>query len=284
MNDLSGKRVLIAGCGYVGGRLAEILAGSGSEVFALRRRPGSGPQGVTAVRADLADATTLGTLPSDLDAVVFCASPSSPDEAGYRSIFVDGLRNLIEAQQAHDAPPRRLVFTSSTAVYGQSNGEWVDETSDTRPARFNGAVLLEAESLVHDAPLTGCVLRLGGIYGPGRTRQIDQVRAGEARLDPGEPQFTNRIHRDDAALSLVHLLAAPRVEPVYLGVDDEPADGNDVLRFIAAELGLPEPPPAEHAATRRTGSKRCRNARLVAGGYRFTYPSYREGLRPLIRP
>ena len=282
MEKTGNGRVLIAGCGYVGARLARLLAESGADVFALRRRPGAGPRGVKTVRADLADPASLTTLPRFLDAVVFCAGPSSADERGYRRIFIDGLGNLIESLAAGARPPRRLIFTSSTAVYGQSNGEWVDETSATRPHRFNGKVLLEAESLLHDSSLPGCVMRLGGIYGPGRTRRLDQVRSGQARLDPGGPHYTNRIHLEDAARSLMHLLTLRRVEPAYLGVDDEPAQDNDVLRFLAAELGLPEPPLAGSVSSRRAGGKRCRNERLVGSGYRMVYPSYREGYRSMI--
>ena len=175
MESVTDMRVLIAGCGYVGSRLAGILAESGADVFALRRSPGADLPGATTLCADLGDPGTLATLPRPLDAVVFCASPSSFDERGYRRIFIDGLRNLIEALAAHRRPPGRLIFTSSTAVYGQSNGEWVDETSPTRPRRFNGEVLLEAEKLLLDGPLPGCVLRLGGIYGPGRAGRIEQV-------------------------------------------------------------------------------------------------------------
>lgn len=275
-------RVLIAGCGHVGSRLAGILAQSGAEVLALRRRPGAELSGVTTLCADLCDPETLATLPRSLDAVVFCASPSSPDERGYRKIFVEGLRNLTEALTAHEKPPGRLIFTSSTAVYGQSNGEWVDETSPTRPRRFNGEVLLEAEKSLHDGPLPGCVVRLGGIYGPGRVSRIERVRAGQVRLDPGAPHYTNRIHLEDAARSLMHLLTLRSVAPVYLGVDDEPAPDNDVLRFLAAELGLAEPPMAESLSSRRSGSKRCRNGRLIASGYRLAYPSYRQGYRSMI--
>ncbi len=135
---------------------------------------------------------------------------------------------------------------------------------------------------MHDGPLPGCVLRLGGIYGPGRTWQIDSVRTGQARLDPGKPHYTNRIHLEDAARSLRHLLELPAVEPVYLGVDSVPASNNEVLRFLAAELGLAEPPMAESPLPRRAGSKRCRNDRLIGSGYRMVHPSFREGYRSIL--
>lgn len=282
MESVADKRVLIVGCGYVGSRLARILGEFRAEVFALRRSNATDLAGVTNVRADLTNRGSLAALPRSLDAIVFCAGPSSPDERGYREIFIDGLGHLIEVLVAQETPPGRLVFTSSTAVYGQTGGEWVDETSPTLPRRFNGDVLLEAESLVHDGALPGCVLRLGGIYGPGRTRPIEQVRAGRVRLDPGAAHYTNRIHQEDAARSLMHLLTLTRVEPVYLGVDREPAPDNDVLRFLATQLELSEPLMAESPSPRRSGSKRCRNDRLVGSGYAFAYPTYREGYRSIF--
>lgn len=280
---MSGRRILIAGCGYVGGRLARLLAEAGARVYALRRSPGASVSGAATVHADLGDTRSLRKLPQPLHGVVFSAGPSTADEQGYRDIFVGGLRNLIEALAGHERPPARLIFTSSTAVYGQSDGEWVDEISPARPQRFNGRVLLEAESLLHASPIPGCALRLGGIYGPGRTRRIEQVRERKARLSPGAPHYTNRIHLEDAARSLMHLLALDSVEPIYLGVDGEPASENDVMNFLARELGLPAPPLAGSVPPRRAGSKRCRNDRLVASGYRFVYPGYREGYRALLR-
>ena len=174
------------------------------------------------------------------------------------------------------------MFTSSTAVYAQSGGEWVDEDSETAPHRFNGRVLLEAEARIHAAPWPGCSLRLGGLYGPERTRLQQSVREGRVRLDPGPPRFTNRIHLDDAAAALEHLLTVKDLPSVLLGVDDEPADANDVLRFLAGEFGLPEPPFADSPGATRVGSKRCRNARLRAGGFELAFPTYREGYRSTI--
>jgi nucleoside-diphosphate-sugar epimerase len=133
---------------------------------------------------------------------------------------------------------------------------------------------------VRDAGLPAVVLRLGGIYGPGRDRLVRELREGRARLRPGPPRYTNRIHRDDAAAALLHLLDLAEPAPLQLGVDCEPADQNDVLRWLARALGLAVPPfgDAERPAGGRPGtSKRCRNARLLASGFVFRYPTYREG-------
>jgi nucleoside-diphosphate-sugar epimerase len=284
------RRVLVAGCGYVGRALAEALAAQGHEVFALRRSDGPWPAGARGVRADLADPASLAALPPGLDAVVYAAAADGFDDAAYRAAYVDGPRNLVDALRRAGQPLGRFLFTSSTAVYAQQGGEWVDESSPTEPEGFSGRRLRQGEAVVHGAPWPGVVLRLGGIYGPGRTRLVESVRSGRARLRPGPPLYTNRIHRDDCAGALAHLLALPRPDPVYVGVDREPADEADVLRWMASRLGVPAPAVSEdHAeiaaggAPRRVrGSKRCSSARLAASGYALRFPTYREGYAALI--
>lgn len=270
----------------MGCELATRLLRAGHEVYGLRRRVEALPDGVRPVAADLARPEDLVDLPADLDVVVYAAGPRSGDEAAYRAAYVDGQRNLADALSRSGGPPERWLFTSSTAVYGQSGGEWVDERSPTEPARFSGRVLLEAEALADRCGRRACALRLGGIYGPGRTRLLDSVREGRARLRPGPPHYTNRIHRDDAAAALHCLIGAEPLADRVLGVDGSPADENEVLRFLAGLIGVPEPPEAEEGEPlppRRAGSKRCRNARLVATGFRARYPSYREGYAALLR-
>ncbi|HEY8753307.1 MAG TPA: SDR family NAD(P)-dependent oxidoreductase, partial [Arthrobacter sp.] len=125
------------------------------------------------------------------------------------------------------------------------------------------------------------LLRLGGIYGPGRTRLIDQVRNGVAVI-PDEPRFTNRIHRDDAAAAIVHLASRDDLPaPIYVGVDNSPAELGEVLRFLASEMGYPEPPVGP-AGDARGGNKRCNNGLLRSTGLDFAFPSFREGYRALL--
>jgi len=285
---MTSLRVLIAGCGYVGSALARALVEDGHTAFGLRRNPEGLPAGVLPVAADLADPATLRALPRELDLVVYAAAADRFADEVYREAYVEGPRNLIDALDASGARPRRLLFTSSTAVYGQSAGEWVDETSETRPPGFSGARLLEGEALVLGGPYPATVLRLGGIYGPGRSRLVERVRRGEARLREGPPLYTNRIHRDDCAGALRHLLGMPAAAPLYLGVDDDPAPETDVLCWIARDLGVPAPPPLEPDAAgapsaRPRRSKRCSNRRLHEAGYRFRFPSYREGYAAALR-
>jgi nucleoside-diphosphate-sugar epimerase len=142
-------------------------------------------------------------------------------------------------------------------------------------------VVLEGEQLVQAGPFAAIVLRLGGIYGPGRGRLIERVRTGEARCPPGETVWSNRIHRDDAAGALAHLLTLDHFDAAYVGVDDEPSPVCDVYRYVAALIGAP--PPSEGPEMRGSGAnKRCSNARLRRAGYQFEFPTYREGYRAVL--
>jgi nucleoside-diphosphate-sugar epimerase len=274
-------RALVAGCGYLGTALGERLAEEGCEVFGLRRRVGGLPASIRPVAADLGDPATLRALPPALDLVFYTAGAERGDEAAYRRAYVEGVRSLLGALRATQRGVRRLLFTSSTAVYGQGGGEWVDEGSETAPGDFRGRVLLEGEALVRAGPVPATVLRLGGIYGPSRTRLLDEVRAGRARFVPG--RFTNRIHRDDAVGALEHLARLDGAERLYLGVDCDPAEERVVLAWLAERLGAPPPGAVEpETSGRRAGSKRCRNARLLAAGYRFRHPTFREGYAALL--
>lgn len=263
-------RVLIAGCGYLGSALAARLAGQGHEVLGLRRSAARLPRGVTAVAADLRDAAALAALPGRFDAVVYAAAPAARDDAAYRAAYVEGVEVALATLRFE-----RFVLVSSTGVYGQDAGEWVDEASPTEPPSFRGRRALEGEERVLARP-GGSVLRLGGLYGPGRIRLLREARAGAPPADGAAAgTFTNRIHRDDAAAALAHLLARPRLAPVYLGVDCEPAPTEEVRRWLAGRLGLPaRPAPGVPAEPR---GKRCSNRLLLATGYRFRFPTYREG-------
>ncbi len=279
------SRILIAGCGYVGSVLARQRVEKGDTVWGLRRNPVDLPAGVEPLAADLAVARSLAELPTGIDVVVYSAAPGGRDDAFYRTAYVEGLRNLLAALRLQQQKPRRVIFVSSTAVYGQSDGEWVDESSPTEPTHFSGRRLLEAEALLHASGFPGVVVRFGGIYGPRRTRLVEQVRQGRALISRGEPRYTNRIHRDDCAGVLGHLIDLAEAADCYLGVDDEPEGEAEVLSWLAGVLGAPPPrlaPADQDAGSRRGGSKRCRNARLVASGYTFLYPGYREGYAAVL--
>ena len=276
------ERVLIAGCGYVGGRLAELLRDDGVGVWGLKRRPATLPAGVEPVAGDVTDPSTLGDLPGDVDAVVYAVSPAGRTEDAYHAAYVDGLRNVLEAVAG--AP--RVVLVSSTGVYGQTDGRWVDEETEEEPADATAEAVLDGERVARERGRPGVVLRLGGIYGPGRTRTVDRVLSGDAPC-MGPELYGNRIHRDDAAGAARHLLGLAEPQGVYLGVDREPAPLRAVYAWIAERAGVPDPcDDADGSAVvtegRRGTNKRCSSDRLAASGYDFRYPTFRDGYAELM--
>jgi len=272
-------RVLIAGCGDVGTALGQALAAE-HEIWGLRRRPEGLPRAIRPVAADLGDPATLTALPQAIDAVVYLPTPDQRSDEHYRRIYLEGARNLIGALARLRQPPARFVFVSSTSVYGECCGGWVDEDSPAEPGTMTGNRLLEAERAVSRSPFASVCVRFGGIYGPGREALIRRVRE-KAPCVADSPQYTNRIHRDDCAGVLAHLLSLTSPAPLYLGVDDEPAAECAVMDFIAERLGL-APVPRAPGDGRRRASKRCSNRRLKASGYRLRYPTYREGYAAVL--
>lgn len=291
-------RVLISGCGYVGGALAERLLRDGYEVFGLRRNPEKLPPGVRPVAADFTDARSLRrALPEGVDYVFHTASPGvsgtstdSEREEAYRDAYLRGPSNLISALRMRGESPRRFLLTSSTGVYAQKSGEWVDETSSAEP---KGAARLipEGEELVLGSPFSAVVLRLAGIYGPGRTGALERARRYPLP-DPagGEPSaYTNRIHRDDCAGALRHLMLLDSPDSLYVVADDEPAAPGTIAAWLAEsypEAREPRAAPAgggtgKRGRTNRT-NKRCSNARLTGSGYALDYPTFREGFAALL--
>jgi nucleoside-diphosphate-sugar epimerase len=273
-------KVLLSGCGDLGTEVGLRLLRDGHEVVGLRRRPEVLPAGFGRLRGDLG--RDLPPLPSDVDALVHAPAPGERSVAAYGRVYHDGLAGVIDGLRAAGAAPQRVMFVSSTAVYDVTDGSWVDEQTPAQPSSETGRVLAATERLALAAPWPATVFRLAGIYGPGRTRLLDQVRDGTARV-PDPPVHANRIHRDDAAEAVVHLLTRV-AEPaeVYLGVDHAPVDRGEVVRWLADQLGVPAP---RTGADRRArgGDKRCRNDRLVASGFAFTYPTYREGYAAMFR-
>lgn len=280
-------QVLIVGCGYLGTALGVRLAAAGYEVWGVRRQPEGLPPSIHPVAADLAVPESLRDLPRGIDIVFYTAGSAGRTEAAYRAAYVEGLQHLLEALQQQRQRPRRILFTSSTGVYAQRHGEWVDESSPTEPTHFSGTCLLEGERLLHAGPFPATVLRLAGIYGPGRTRLIDSVRQGTAITPDGENVYLNLIHRDDCVGALYRLMRLAYPAPLYLGVDHHPVEHGALLRWVSAQLGVP-PPPLEAAPgslrQARRSNKRCRNHRLVAAGYAFRHRSFRSGYTALLAP
>jgi nucleoside-diphosphate-sugar epimerase len=272
------ERVLIAGSGDLGTRVARLLVVRGDTVFALRRGVAPGfADGVHWLQGDLVGNVGLDALPR-VDQLVFAATPDATDEASYRGIFLDGMRNVLTALNSGEL--KRVLFVSSSAVYGEHGGDWVDEGTPTAPLRFNGEVLVEAERWLAAQSMRTVSLRLAGLYGPGRTRLFASLRAGTAKVPRDMPVYANRIHVDDAAAAIAHLLAMPEPDECYVGVDDTPLPIDDLYDHLAMLLGAP--PPAAGPAPAGIGNKRLSNARLRGTGFVVRWPDARAGYGELI--
>ena len=273
------EQVLLAGCGDLGLRVARLLRARGDTVYALRRNPpASNADGIEWLRADLATPESLRGLPTCITQVVYLPTPDRREPAAYRATFVDGLRHLLAALDGIHL--QRLLFVSSSAVYGEHHGGWVDEDTPVAPPGFNGAVLLEAEQLLAAWPTCAIVLRLAGLYGPGRLQLLERLRAGTARVPRGTPHWANRIHVEDAARAIVHLLQLTDPQSCYLGVDSTPLPIHVLYDELARLIGAP--PPRDGPSPAGIGSKRLSNARLLASGFVPDWPDARIGYAALI--
>ena len=288
---LSPKKILFAGCGDLA--LGCMSALQQHQITAIARKPKPVPAGVTFWQGDITSDSMGAALQShNWDAVVITFSPDVPaDAASTDKTRADAYKQAywINTQYIlHKLTPLAkplVVFVSSTSVYAQDDGGWIDESSLAEPITASGRWLLATEQLVSASGFPHCNLRLAGLYGPGRDYLLRQVRAGQA----GDEAFTNRIHRDDAC-GLINFLvnsyfAGQQVPSILLGSDDEPVSGCVVRRWLAAAMGLP---PLEMAANSRQadasstkvvrgGNKRCSNALAHQLGYQFLYPDYRKG-------
>ncbi|AZE02029.1 NAD-dependent epimerase/dehydratase family protein [Pseudomonas chlororaphis] len=281
---MSAPSVLIAGCGDVGSRLAKQLLAENWQVYGLRRTVSQLPEGVIGVAGDLFSEQCPAAWPTTpLDYLAYSAAATEHDEAGYRAAYVEGLTHVLGWLKQNGQSPKRLLFVSSSSVYGQKDGEWIDETSPAQAGGYSGRLMLEAEQVALQSGIPASLVRLTGIYGPGREWLLNQVRQGyRVAIEP--PLYGNRIHADDAAGLLAFLLLADRrgvrLEDCYIGVDDAPVPLAEVVGWLREYLGVTE--WADNSSVRRSGSKRCSNARARALGWEPRYPSFREGYAEII--
>lgn len=272
------ETVLIAGCGDLGQRAGSLLAAAGHRVLGLRRGPAALPAGIERVACDLAKA--VPALPP-VDRVVFCAAPDDGSAQAYRAVYGVAFDNLLRALRAQSQQLRRLLLVTSTRGYAQGDGGWVDEDAPVTARDAQTQALLDAEAALRDSGVDGVVLRPAGLYGAGEGPLLRRLRQGDAVCPAGPPRWTNRMHRQDAARAVAHLLALASPATLYLGVDAEPVDQATLLRELAAMVGLPAPPT--RALPPADVNRRCSSRRLLASGFRLLYPGWRDGYRALLR-
>ena len=302
----SSLKILFAGCGDIGLRTITKLQTVGSDpvwqVLAMRRNLEKLPKSIDSVAGDVRDSDSFWRLLEDKNiyALVVTLTPSDMSDEGYRDSYVMAAQSIKAAVEKCSRPPSLIIWVSSTGVYGQSEGEWVDELAAASPTSFRGKRLLEAENIIDSLSVASVVVRFSGIYGPGRNRLISQVKRGE--LAPKLPvAWTNRIHAEDCAGVIAHLLGkfsrGEFLEKRYIATDNKPVPAHEMQHWLANEMGFESgenSKGSEHSSSKnnssemnqpikpRAGSRRCSNQRLLKSGYEFLYPTYREGYRALL--
>jgi len=294
-------RRLVLGCGYLGSRVARRWREAGDEVHVVTRSSDRADDfrqaGFQPVVADITEFDSLARLPV-AHTVLFAVGHDRSSGQSIADVYVDGLRNVLAALPADTG---RFIYISSTGVYGQTEGAWVDEESPCEPTRSGGRACLAAEQLLagHRFGRNAVILRLAGIYGPGRLPSLDDVRAGRP-IAASASGYVNLIHVDDAAA--VVLAAARYVRPaapvgdhadadrptVYCVSDGHPVERGEFYGEAARQIAAPTPvftesDPTEASDRRATSSKRIDNARMTADlGVRLSFPTFRKGLAAVL--
>lgn len=299
MDTIAHRRLVIFGCGYVGSALADAALARGAQVTALTRNAEKAARlrarGLTVVEGDLADARWHDAIAPGADIVVNTVSAADPSPAGYRRSYVDGMRSILRWAERGERPVGTFIYTSSTGVYPQGGGVEVDEESPTDGASPTGKILAEAEQLLRAAPATAVsrrfVLRLAGIYGPGRHHLLNALRGGSTTFS-GSPGFRqNLAHRDDIVSAILACAAAPASvrNEVFNVSDDAPATRAELLNWLAAQLGRPPVAfEADSGNPRRGGEPspdriiRAAKIRRVLG-WTPVHADYRSGYAATLR-
>ncbi len=283
--------VLVAGCGWLGRALGIALVARHDRVTGVRRDPTRMEElravGIEPLALDLRESRVEEALPRDVDAIVACPSADGDTVDAYRAAYLEATSRLIAA--ARRRPVRAFVYTGSTGVFGQRDGSEVDERSSPAPVGGTAEVLAEAERLVRGAAADGSVparlVRLSGLYGPGRVGVVERVRSGILALGPGDEVWTNWCHRDDAVDAVLAAIDRGRPGAVYHATDAHPARRRDLIVWIATRLGIE---PARREREVSPGASRVANRRVSGAATRaeleieLRWPSFRDGLAPLI--
>ncbi len=283
--------VLLIGVGDLGARIGTCLVDAGRTVYGLRRSAADVPSEFKALGADITEPGSLqavaGHLAGESLTVIFTVTAGERTEEAYRRVYVGGMEAVTEV-----LAPGRLVSVSSTAVYDVHDGSWVDEETpvDMAPdssqasaiggARaFSGVAMRDMEIIAAQRVEQATTVRLAGVYGPGRTRFIEQVRSGKAVFGP-TPSYTNRIHVDDAARLVAAMAQHQSPPPAVVGVDNDPASRREVIEWMAGQLDVAVPDIDPNFSSNT--NKRCRTVVTESLGFELTYPTFREGYAALL--
>lgn len=277
--------ILIIGCGDIGAALGQKLAEQGHQVSGLKRSVSAAQNSkINYIQADVTKRASLVALSLDYDQVVYILSPSSMSLEAYQDVFQIGVENVLSVF-AEKCPQASFVFVSSTRVYAQTKGEWLDEKSITAPQEPKGQLLLAAEKQFLNNNPTNTVVRFSGIYGRGTAHFLKQIQNG-AEIQQSPAYYTNRIHKTDCVGVLSFLLnkkiSGDKLAPVYAATDSDPVSKWDIASYLAKSMQAAEP-IAISTANNANLNKRISNKLLLDAGYIFNYPSYKTGYQSSLR-
>ncbi len=280
------SKIVVIGCGYVGGRAAFRLREAGFTVSVVARSPARlrefSEAGFSTIHADVTRPESLAAIPA-CDAAVFAVgfNPKNEPLAARRQVIVDGLAATLNSLMKSSP---RFIFISTTSVYGEHAGRWIDESVLCTPSTESGRVFFEAEELLRRR-VSGhaTALRLAGIYGPGRIeRRLDQLRC-RTPISNSPNDVLNLIHVDDAVSAIAAAVECKEPPPIVNVADGAPTTLGEYLEELARLTGLPKPVFDDNATSTgasRSGSKRVSNEILRKTlNVTLQFPSFREGLR-----
>jgi len=279
---MANSNTMIIGCGYLGRRVATLWHAQGRQVFAVTRRPSSESR-ATPLVCDVLDPSSLRNLPA-VDTVLYAIGFDRTSGASMRAVYVDGLANVL----AHLPAPKRFIYISSSSVYGQTDGGWVDETSQTVPMEESGRIVLDAERALRARLPEAIVLRFAGIYGPGRLLRRASIEKGEPIVGDAD-RWLNLIHVEDGAAAILAAEANGEPGATYNVCDDHPVRRRYFYATLARRLGAPEPvfmapPPGQPIPPHELTHRRINNRRMKAGLHvRLRYPDYDQGLQVALQ-
>jgi nucleoside-diphosphate-sugar epimerase len=279
---------LIVGCGYLGQRVAALWRQRGERVYATTRRPEGAEvlrrQGLEPIVCDVLDPASLRMLPA-ADTVVYAVGLDRGSGATMRAVYVDGLAHVLEQMPL----PGRFVYVSSSSVYGQVDGGWVDETAATEPQEEAGRVVLAAEGVLRRMLSAAVVLRFAGIYGTGRLLRRKTIEAGEPIVGD-EQKWLNLIHVEDGARAVLAAAEQARAGELYNICDDLPVRRRAFYAEMARRLAAPPPrfvapPPEQPTPPHEKGNRRLANRRMKEElRVVLRYADYRQGLAASAPP
>lgn len=269
--------ILVVGAGYTGSRIAAYFSSKKQKVWAVTRTGTRNPEfekaGITPVIADLTQPETLTAIPP-AHFIVICPAPDEGSEENYRKIYLEGIQNFLNSRKLKPRPSL-VLYISSTAVWRQRAGDWVDETTHPDADTEKGKILIQAENSVLNSGYPAVVFRLAGIYGPERNRLRSLMEGQATQSDDG---YMNMIHVDDVVRAVPILFKKGEPGQVYTGVDDCPVSRTDFYK----ELGELSGSKKDFFFSGGLAGKRCRNSKLKSLGFEFQYPTFLEGYRSLL--